>query len=353
MTKLTVLIPTRNRAFCLQRSLNGFLQAIRSLEKKFDGEILVVDNFSSDETEKVTREIQLCSSFVRYEKHDKKRDTAESSMAYGLQKARGEYIWVFGDDDIPHQNSLHQLLKHIKDQRDLYLINCNIKLPNERIITYLPHEKCKDYSVAKNLWLDLGFVSATTTMSSLCFKRSLFNLDIFNKYAELSEVYSHSVSLFAMFQGGNAAVIGQPLYTYSQNTSEEEARRFKDFFDKKGLSVFYPFTKGLLRLLYRVSAETGVSIQDLLNAHESEIRKDNWQMVESTTGQFIKRFCESFKKSMFDPSWRSCKISTRLKCFIEILAIEYLLDAQKNIVIRRLIVRYLLNPFGKDTLIWN
>jgi len=341
---LTVVIPTRNRSHLLRETIMRFQNAREKLRKSGLVELLVVDNCSSDNTYEMLRNLNETDKTITYRKQATLRETAEMSMAHAVEMAKGEYVWVFGDDDIPHEDSLCLLIRSLKEGKDFYLINCEISLPNKTTFTYLPQEKCKNYSVARDLWLDLGFVSATTTISSLCFRRSMFDLGAFEQYAELSEVYSHSVSLFSMFHEGTASIISTPLFTYSQNTSEEERGRFNRYFDKKSLSVFFPFTLGLLRLLYRASSSTGVRIQDLLNARESEIKKDTWQMGESTTREFIERFCKDFKKSLGDPARGVYKKTVWVKCLIETLAIEYFVSSQKSALIKKLIIRHLIKP---------
>jgi len=339
-----VVIPTRNRCHLLRETIKRFQDARKRLSDPAIVELLVVDNCSNDSTFEMLRNLNEADETISYRKQATLRETAEMSMAHAVEMAKGQYVWVFGDDDIPHEDSLASLIANITEGKDFYLINCNLRLPNKSAFTYLPKEKCKSYSLARNLWLDLGFISATTTMSSLCFRRSMFDLSMFEEYAEISEIYSHSVSLFVMFQQGTASVISEPLFTYSQNTSEEERGRFNEYFDKKSLSVFFPFTLGLLRLLYRASSSTGVRVQDLLNARESEIKKDTWQMGESTTREFIERFCKDFKKSLGDPARGVYKKTVWVKCLIETLAIEYFVSSQKSALIKKLIIRHLIKP---------
>jgi len=345
---LTVVIPTRNRCHLLRETIKRFQDARKRLSDPALVELLVVDNCSNDSTFEMLRNLNEADETISYRKQATLRETAEMSMAHAVEMAKGQYVWVFGDDDIPHEDSLASLIANITEGKDFYLINCNLRLPNKSAFTYLPKEKCKSYSLARNLWLDLGFISATTTISSLCFRRSMFDLSIFEQYAEMSEIYSHSVSLFVMFHRGTASVISEPLFTYSLNTSEEEGGRFNEYFDQKGLSVFFPFTLGLLRLLYRASSSTGVRIEDMLNARESEIRKDTWQMLESTTRQFIERFCKDSKKSLGDPACRLYSKAGRIKCLIEILAIKYCVRSQKSSLIKSFIIRRLLKPGGKN-----
>ena len=344
---LTVVIPTRNRVHLLRETICRFQDARKRLSDPALVELLVVDNCSNDNTSGILRNLNAAEKDITYKKQRTLKESAERSMASAVVMAKGEYVWVFGDDDVPHEDSLNSLIEHTKKGQDFYLLNCKILLPNKSIITYLSKERCQNYPDARNLWHDLGFVSATTTISSLCFRRSMFDIRIFEQYAKISEIYSHSVSLFVMFHRGTASVISEPLFTYSQNTSEQEGCRFKDHFDKKGLSVFFPFTKGLLGLLYQASLASGICMQQLLNARESELNKDSWQMIESTTREFIKRFCKSFKQSLCDPTSSSYNNIERLKCLIEILAIEYCVSTRKISLTYRLVIRYLLKRSDK------
>ena len=341
---LTVVIPTRNRCHLLRETIKRFQDARKRLSDPVLVELLVVDNCSNDNTFEMLRNLNETDKTISYRKQAALRETAEMSMAHAVEMAKGQYVWVFGDDDIPHEDSLASLIKSLKEGKDFYLLNCKIQLPNKAAFTYLPKEKCKNYSFAKDLWLELGFVSATTTISSLCFRRSMFDLGAFEQYAELSEVYSHSVALFSMFHGGTASIISTPLFTYSQNTSEKEERRFKDYFKQKSLPFFFPFTFGLFRLLIRASSATGVCMQDILNARESEVRKDTWQMVESTTREFIKRFSKDFKKSLGDSACSHYNKIERLQCLVKILAMEYCISPRRCDLAKNLIIRYLLGP---------
>jgi hypothetical protein len=241
----------------------------------------------------MVRDLALSDPTIKYEKHLNEKKTAEASMAFAAEKATSEYVWVFGDDDEPCQGSLKMIIQELNRYADFYLLNSLIRTPEKNIVPYLSQKKePKEFKQGKKLWLEYGFASATTTLSSLCFKRALFDLDIFKRFEKVSEIYSHSVSLFAMFFRGKARFISEPLYIYSAPPNELYAKEFSCFLKNKGLPFQYPFSAGLLRLLIIASSHTSIPLKELIHAKEVEIRKDNWRLFEQTTGSFMMRFAQ-------------------------------------------------------------
>ena len=87
---VSVIIPTYNRANYLVQSLESVLaQTYRNLE------VIVVNDGSTDET-KATLEPYL--NRIAY--IEKENGGKSSAVNLGLKHIRGEYVWVFDDDDI-------------------------------------------------------------------------------------------------------------------------------------------------------------------------------------------------------------------------------------------------------------
>lgn len=92
---LTLFVPTRNRAPFLESLFTSLVDQQDQWTCEY--EILVSDNASEDETEKV------CASFadrlpVRYERHEE-AIPLERDFAYCLQRAQGKYALYCADDD--------------------------------------------------------------------------------------------------------------------------------------------------------------------------------------------------------------------------------------------------------------
>ncbi len=88
--RISVVIPTFNRAAVIRRSLDSVLaQTLQPLE------VILVDDCSTDETERVVRE--LGSGLVRYVRLDE-RLGAQAARNRGIREARGDWI-AFQDSD--------------------------------------------------------------------------------------------------------------------------------------------------------------------------------------------------------------------------------------------------------------
>ncbi|MBL7703550.1 MAG: glycosyltransferase family 2 protein [Ferruginibacter sp.] len=119
---LSICIPTFNRAGYLDICLNNFC---REMKDAGDGiELIVTDNCSTDDTQETVRKYMLLQKNIQYHKN-KSNLGADGNMLTCLEKANGEYCWIFGDDDILLEGQLKIILEQLsKKQFDLiYLGN--------------------------------------------------------------------------------------------------------------------------------------------------------------------------------------------------------------------------------------
>jgi glycosyltransferase involved in cell wall biosynthesis len=95
LPRVSVIIPTFNRAALLPRAVESALAAGRDLE------VIVVDDASEDETQRV------CAGMpeIRYLRLDRNRGVAGARNA-GVLESRAEFITALGDDDLRLPGSL-------------------------------------------------------------------------------------------------------------------------------------------------------------------------------------------------------------------------------------------------------
>jgi len=90
---VSVNITTYNRVHLLPRCLDSILaQSYENLE------IVIVDDYSSDNTEEVVKEYQKKDSRIKYFKHDKNKGNAHARNT-ALKHCTGYYIAFMDDDD--------------------------------------------------------------------------------------------------------------------------------------------------------------------------------------------------------------------------------------------------------------
>lgn len=101
---VSVIIPTYNRAKYVRASLESvFGQTIAP------SQIIVVDDGSTDETPRVLRPWLDRIEYIRKENGGK-----STALNLALPKVRGEYVWIFDDDDIAYPWSLETQLEVIE-----------------------------------------------------------------------------------------------------------------------------------------------------------------------------------------------------------------------------------------------
>jgi len=99
--KVSVIIPTYNRAWCVAQAITSVLKQTYT-----DFELIVVDDGSTDETPDVLREITKNCKNVRCFRQDNKGASAARNL--GIAKSRGEYITFLDSDDLWKKKKLEE-----------------------------------------------------------------------------------------------------------------------------------------------------------------------------------------------------------------------------------------------------
>lgn len=119
---LSILIPTRSRYEYLKRTLE---QMIPQIERNIDEvELVVCCNASKDETDSYMKEMILKYPFIRYRYFDEYVEVGES-LIRSVDESHGEYVVLWGDDDIPHPYFIETILDVIRENSEIAIIHCN------------------------------------------------------------------------------------------------------------------------------------------------------------------------------------------------------------------------------------
>ncbi len=103
---ISVIIPTYNRHYLLQKAINSVL-----IQTYSDFELIIVDDCSTDGTEDFVK--SLSDKRIRYIKHEKNKH-ASASRNTGIQLSRGEFIAFLDDDDQWLPSKLEKQLELLK-----------------------------------------------------------------------------------------------------------------------------------------------------------------------------------------------------------------------------------------------
>lgn len=96
--KLSVVIPTLNRYQYLKRTLDYLIPQV--LENLDETELVICCNASKDETDDYVKSILPQYPFIKYKYFDEYVEVGQS-LIRSVDEATGEYVVLWGDDDIP------------------------------------------------------------------------------------------------------------------------------------------------------------------------------------------------------------------------------------------------------------
>ena len=132
--KLSVCISTYNRAAWLDANLRNWVQI--NPQPREDVELLVCDNASTDDTPAIVKRFAFRSDLSPH------RNTVNVGMLGNLReiakRARGDYVWIIGDDDLIFPDSVSNVLAMLSKHPRIPLIYLNYaatKINDARTIT--------------------------------------------------------------------------------------------------------------------------------------------------------------------------------------------------------------------------
>ena len=127
---VSVGLPTYNRASTLRRAVESIVgQDYRNLE------LIIGDNASTDDTERVCAQYCAKDSRVRYIRHASNLG-ANANFRHVLSEARGEYFMSLGDDDWLDPGYISQCLEVLESCRDYSLACGAAKYFEEDVFAY-------------------------------------------------------------------------------------------------------------------------------------------------------------------------------------------------------------------------
>jgi len=129
LCEVSVVIPTRNRWSLLASA--ALPAALR--QEEVDHEIIVVDDFSTDETP--TRLAEFADARVRVARHEERRGVAAARNT-GIASARGEWVAFLDDDDLWSPRKLRIQIDAAQSQRAGFAYGGSVWVDERRRFLY-------------------------------------------------------------------------------------------------------------------------------------------------------------------------------------------------------------------------
>lgn len=118
---LSVAIPTYNRINYLQECLNCLISQIEEFNN-LNVEIVISDNGSTDDTEKVVSEYLRKYRFIRYVRFDTNQGF-DINVRSCVDNSAGKYIHILSDDDLVSKNYLYEIMKVLSKDPDFVALS--------------------------------------------------------------------------------------------------------------------------------------------------------------------------------------------------------------------------------------
>jgi abequosyltransferase len=202
--KLSVCISTINRSDFIRETLESIVPQLTN-----DVELVIVDSSSDSATEEIVRSFEGKGNVVYL------RSKLSFGEAYSkaVEIARGEYCWLFADDDLLKPGAVAAALDASRSDYSLIVVNAEVRnadlsqlLEDRRV----PASEDRIYSAQQedqdNLLADTGMY--LTFIGAVIIHRQLWNQRI--KEEHFTSMFIHMIIIFGSRLPGRALLIANP-----------------------------------------------------------------------------------------------------------------------------------------------
>ncbi|MBT3737507.1 MAG: glycosyltransferase [Candidatus Marinimicrobia bacterium] len=169
---VSIVIPTYNRAYCLDRAVQSVLNQTYS-----KWELIIIDNHSSDNTDALVNGYQD-SRIILYKIHNNGIIAASRNM--GIMKAKGELLAFLDSDDWWVENKLQSSVNKINSGADLVyhdlIISSKLNESSLFYKTFMTNKFIKTRQVEFPVYEDLLYFGNAITTSSVVVKKDKLKL---------------------------------------------------------------------------------------------------------------------------------------------------------------------------------
>lgn len=259
---LSIAIPAYGRPGELKKALDRFVEQISGKYER-EIEILVSDDATPDDALREIRRYSEQHSFIRVRRYADNIGLERNLIACS-DECRGEYLWIFGDDDyLESDQALDCIIPLLKkgDSDFIVLNRTRRSFDLSKLISdnwmRLPAGQIQEFKGLKEFCLAYGFISVIGFISVNIFRREKFQRVQAEKY--MGTMYPQLGAMLEAFHGDRTLLIGDPLVCHRTQTSEEkraalgkklsEAAFMADVQTRNATYFSHPYVRMLAELL--------------------------------------------------------------------------------------------------------
>lgn len=286
MKLVSVILPTFNSVKFVSQLCESVLgQTYSNLE------IIVVDNFSSDNTLNEIKKISNNDKRFKFFQIDNKGVIAKSRN-YGIKHSTGEFIAFHDSDDFWYKNKIQTSLEYIKNNDFTY----HHLLTQNKKNFFLHNKKLFSYQLSNQPFIDLMTLGNPISTSSVVCKKSIFyDNNFFSEDRKLTAVEDFNCWIDLSkkkIKFKEIPIILGKYYIGTSNTSSK-VKKFSKY------KIFYIYNKN----------------QHLLNSYQKKFAKNHFRYLFANDINNINLKIKFYYYLLLE---RKIKIS-KFKIFIKIL----------------------------------
>jgi abequosyltransferase len=224
---LSICIATYNRADFIGETLDSIISQLSD-----EVEIVVVDGASTDNTQAVMEDYTAKCPGVRYIRLPQKGGV-DQDFCKAVDYARGEYCWLFSDDDLFRPGAVRRVLQELRGDHSLVIVNAAV-MNRDFSVQFQPSmlNNTED-EIYRPGTLDALFNRIVPTVSFIgcvVIKRSLWQQREHTRY--FGTEFIHVGVIFQDQLPRTACVIAQPCISIRYGNAQWSSRSFEIWMQK-------------------------------------------------------------------------------------------------------------------------
>jgi glycosyltransferase involved in cell wall biosynthesis len=220
--RLSICIATYNRADYIGETLDSIISQVSD-----EVEIVVVDGASTDHTEELMQEYLLRCGRIRYIRLPVKGGV-DHDYNQAVESAKGEYCWLFTDDDLLKGGAIDQVLLEIAKGYSLIIVNSEVWNEDFSTRYFEKHLSDKAQTVYESNEFNIFFQHCVRYLSfigAVVIKKSIWNERDRDSY--YGTEFVHIGVIFQKLLPTTIRVIANPYIKIRYGNAQWSSRKFE------------------------------------------------------------------------------------------------------------------------------
>jgi glycosyltransferase involved in cell wall biosynthesis len=292
LSEITTIIPTRNRAHLLEKTIISLLQQSDTTDKN---KIIICDNNSQDTTEKLVKKYQKKFKNIEYYRHNKNIGLYQN-FSFGISKVNTKYFNVISDDDQLTKNFLKDCINIFHEDKNIDIVIADTIVINQK--KNLLAGPFTDYKLgfmkSKEAVISMSKNLIPRTWTAMVFKKKMnYDYSINHEYGPMAD----GLWLIDLISCNNVYCIkkiGGILVSHSESTSQKI-----NIIDKNQITGFNLFKKNFDKNENFSSIEKDIIFNNLKPNVDSIVFKQFFSCIIKNDSEGLEKILNFLKEGQY------------------------------------------------------